>query len=124
MTKQLLAPLVLKPNCSIWLYRYGFTLASGNTFMMPFLGAKSTVWRQILEYDYDPRKHSDIGQGIRAWIDKFGLVMNLGTNYTWEVDQHISSRAILQSGLCSLPPENGLWKEVKLEPRLSEHLEV
>ena len=39
------------------------------------------------------------------------------SDYTWEVDQKISSRAIMKSGLCSLPPENKLWKEINIEPR-------
>ena len=38
------------------------------------------------------------------------------SDYTWEVDQKISSRAIMKSGLCSLPPENKLWKEINIEP--------
>ena len=42
--------------------------------------------------------------------------MENGT-YTWEVDQHITSRAILESGLCSLPADNGLWQALSLEDK-------
>ena len=122
MTKQIIAPIVLLPERSIWLYRYGFTLASGSTFMMPFIGAKSHVWRNILKYDYDPTIHSDIGQGLNDWIKKYADYFTNGkTNlhknntYTWEVDQHITSRAILTSGLCSLPADNGLWNTLSLD---------
>lgn len=117
MTKQIIGPLVVKSGCSIWLYRYGLTLGAGNTFMMPFIGGKSHVWRKILEYDYMPESHSDIGQGIPKWIEKYKPLLNFGPDYTWEVDQKISSRAIMKSGLCSLPPENKLWKEINIEPR-------
>ena len=78
MTKQIIGPLVVKSGCSIWLYRYGLTLGAGNTFMMPFIGAKSHVWRKILEYDYMPESHSDIGQGIPKWIEKYKPLLNFG----------------------------------------------
>ena len=119
MTSQIIGPLVVMKQCSIWLYRYALTFGAGNTFMMPFIGARSSVWRNILEYDkvYDSAVHTDIGRGIRAWIDRFSLVLNFGPDYTWETDQKISSRGILKSGLCSLPPDNKLWQEVNPEPR-------
>lgn len=119
MTRAIIAPILMLPERSIWLYRYGFTMGTGNTFMMPFIGATVKAWRSMLEYNsYDPDIHTDIGQGIRQWIDQYGKYMRFGADYTWEVDQHISSRAILSSGLCSLPAENGLWKELNLEPRV------
>ena len=118
MTKQIVAPLVLLSDRSIWLYRYSFTLGTGSTFMMPFIGAKAHVWRSMLKYkSYDPQIHSDIGQGIKAWIDQYGRYMEFGEDYTWEVDQHITSRAILESGLCSLPEDNKLWSDLNLKPR-------
>mgnify|MGYP007064228651 CR=1 FL=1 len=78
MTKQIIAPIALLPDRSIWLYRYGFTLGSGSTFMMPFIGAKVWVWKDILKYDYDPTIHSDIGRGLRAWIDKYAALITNG----------------------------------------------
>ena len=50
MTKQIISPIVLLPERSIWLYRYGFTLSSGATFMMPFIGCRVDVWKKILRY--------------------------------------------------------------------------
>ena len=122
MTRELIAPIVLLPERSIWLYRYGFTLASGSTFMMPFIGSKVRVWKDILRYDYDPNIHSDIGQGLSEWIKKYAdyftngeTNMHESNEYTWEADQHITSRAIMKSGLCSLPSENKLWSSLSLE---------
>ena len=78
MTRQIIGPLVVRSEASIWLYRYGLTQGAGNTFMMPFIGARSHVWRQILEYDYDPEAHSDIRQGIPQWVQKYKPLLNFG----------------------------------------------
>ena len=43
--------------------------------------------------------------------------MNFSDTYTWDVDQHIVSYGILNSGYCTLPTQNKLWKELKLEPK-------
>ena len=43
--------------------------------------------------------------------------LNFSGDYTWDLDQHIATRAILGSGLCSLPRDSKLWREVNLEPR-------
>ena len=124
MTKEIIAPIVLLPERSIWLYRYGFTLASGSTFMMPFIGSRVSAWKQMMDYDYDPKIHSDIGQGLHRWIRKYASYFTNGdvnmyenNTYTWEVDQHITSRAIMDSGLCSLPKENQLWRTLSLDDK-------
>ena len=39
MTSDIYKPLLL-PGRQIWLYRYAFTLGTGATFMMPFIGIK------------------------------------------------------------------------------------
>ena len=136
MTNEMIAPLVRLKERSIWLYRYGLTYASGATFMMAFIGAKAHVWRDILKYDYNPKIHSDIGQGLPQWIEKYAQIFTNGNSnisnitsnntisaitkssnntYTWEVDQLIISRAILESGLCTLPANNSLWAAVNLK---------
>ena len=71
MTNEMIAPLVRLKERSLWLYRYGLTYASGATFMMAFIGARTHVWRDILKYDYNPDIHSDIGQGLPQWIEKY-----------------------------------------------------
>ena len=122
MTKQIVAPIAGLRDRSVWLYRYRFTQDSGGTFKMAFIGAKSRIWKKMLEYDYDPKIHSDIGQGLDKWIEKYAARFNASdaanlhksNNYTWEFDQHITSRAILASGLCSLPADNKLWNTLSL----------
>ena len=135
MSNEMIAPIVRLADRSIWLYRYGLTYASGATFMMAFIGAKAHVWRDILKYDYNPDIHSDIGQGLPQWISKYAQIFtkensdtrnitsintitaitkSSNNTYTWEVDQLIISRAILESGLCTLPANNSLWDAVNL----------
>ena len=96
MTKQIIGPLVVKSHCSIWLYRYGLTQGAGNTFMMPFIGARSHVWRKILEYDYDP-SFSDIGQGIPAWVEKYKPLLNFGPGNEPFIAYIISKRIMLST---------------------------
>ena len=135
MTNEMIAPLVRLKERSVWLYRYGLSYASGATFMMAFIGAKAHIWRDILKYDYNPNIHSDIGQGLPQWITKYAQIFtkensdtrnitsintitaitkSSNNTYTWEVDQLIISRAILESGLCTLPVNNSLWDAVNL----------
>ena len=92
--------------------------------MMPFIGSKVHAWKKMMEYDYDPDIHSDIGQGLHRWIRKHASRFTNGdvnmyenNTYTWEVDQHITSRAIMDSGLCSLPKENQLWRTLSLDDK-------
>ena len=35
-------------NFQMWIFRYKKTKAEGNTFMLPFLGAVASTWREIL----------------------------------------------------------------------------
>ena len=141
MSDEMIAPIVRLPERSIWLYRYGITHATGNTFMMAFIAAKAHVWKDILKYDYNPQIHSDVGQGLHDWIKKYAHYFTTGTTshhnitenntitaitksrnntYTWEVDQLIISRAILSSGLCSLPSNNSLWTKVSLDNQVKK----
>ena len=119
MTKQIIGPLVVKSGCSIWLYRYGLTLGAGNTFMMPFIGAKSHVWRKILEYDYMPESHSDIGQGIPKWIEKYKPLLNFGPG-TYCISDFTKSEDVfrlswLKTGQDSVPePFIGLANYTKM----------
>ena len=118
MTKDIYKPLLL--DRKIWLYRYGFTLGSGSTFMMPFIGIKASVWKDILEYDVsmDRPDKGLLGNGLPAMIQNYGKKMNFNDDYTWDIDQHVLSYAILNSGLCSLPTANNLWSELNLKPNL------
>jgi len=119
MTKDIYKPLLL-PGRQIWIYRYAFTMGTGATFMMPFIGIKASVWKNILQYDLsmDQPDKGLLGNGLPKMIEDYGTKMSFSESYTWDIDQHILSHAILSSGLCSLPGDNKLWKELNIEPRV------
>ncbi len=107
MTPDILRPL-RHAHKQVWLYRYELTLSSGYTFMMPFIGARARTWKDMLKhYDGD----------LPAMVNKYRTLLGLSVDYTWDTDQHIVSYAIMTSGLCSLPKDNKLWQELKLEPK-------
>jgi len=105
MTPDILKPLKLKQK-NIWIWRYELTHNTGYTFMLPFIGATSSIWRRMLWYK----------GSLVEMVDHYGTLMDFKDDYTWDVDQHIVSRSILESGVCNLSPSNPLWKEVKLKP--------
>ena len=83
MTPQIYQPLKM-PKKKIWLYRYSNTVSSGSTFMMPFIGAKAYVWREILEYNEsdDFPDQGIIGNNIPTMIKSYGMKMNFNDSYT------------------------------------------
>jgi len=125
MTPEIYKPLMLI-NRKIWLYRYAFTLGSGSTFMMPFIGAKAHVWREMLEYDAteDDLNQGILGNNIPKMIKTYSKKMNFSENNTWDEDQHIVSYGILSSGYCTLPISNNLWKELGLQPNFFDDTET
>ena len=106
MTPEIAHPLTVLRKKKIWLYRYELSQNMGYTFMMPFIGARAGVWKDILDYN----------GSLEEMIKSYGKKMNFSDDYTWDVDQHIVSHAILSSGLCTIDSGNKLWKELNLEP--------
>ena len=53
---------------------------------------------------------------VSSMVSHYRDLMNLSTDYTWDVDQHIVSYAIISNKLCGLQKSNKLWAELKLEP--------
>ena len=105
MTPEILRPL--KKKVSVWIWRYELTYHAGYTFMMPFIGARSNTWRKILWYNGT----------LDSMVSHYRDLMDLSTDYTWDVDQHIVSYAIISNKLCSLQKTNKLWDELKLEAK-------
>ena len=92
------------------LYRYELSYFTGYTFMMQFMAMRARTWRDILG-----RRE---GEGLSEFVARHRAAMpELSGNYTWDLDQHIATRAILGSGLCSVPGDSKLWREVNLKPR-------
>ena len=56
---------------------------------MPFIGAYSQTWRDILIYDSskDDPENGILGTGIPKMIDLYRTFMNFSESYTWDIDQ-------------------------------------
>ena len=117
MKREIVNPLLL-PDIKIWIFRYMLTYVTGYSFHMVFIAMKKTFWKQILHYDssLDEPNIGLIGNGLPKMIFEYGKKMIFDQN-TWDIDQQILSHAILESGLCSLPESNNLWKQVNLKSR-------
>ena len=74
-----------------------------------FMAMRARTWKAILGRRED--------ESLYEFVERFKGALNFSGNYTWDLDQHIATRAILGSGLCSLPGDSKLWREVNLEPR-------
>ena len=81
----------------------------GYTFMMQFTAMRARTWKAILG-----RRE---GEELSEFVARYKEMMDFRGEYTWDLDQHIATRAILGSGLCSVPGDSKLWREVNLEPR-------
>jgi len=104
MTTEILRPL--KKKVSVWIWRYELSYQMGYTFMMPFIGARSKTWKSMLWYN----------GSLSSMVSHYRDIMDLSSDYTWDVDQHIVSHSIISNKLCSLQKTNKLWAELKLEP--------
>lgn len=50
-------------------------------------------------------------------VNKYRKSLDLKKDITmWDYDQTIISRILMEHQLCAVPPENELWKKVKLTP--------
>ena len=72
--------------------------------MMPFIGAKAHVWKEMIEYDAsnDDINKGILGNGLPQMIEKYSKKMNFSDTYTWDVDQHIVSHPLGKFGNFSL----------------------
>ena len=73
------------------------------------MAMRARTWRAIL----GRREGEALGEFVARWKG----ALDFSGDYTWDLDQHIATRAILGSGLCSVPGDSKLWREVNLEPR-------
>ena len=107
MTGDILKPL--KKPFIVWVWRYELSYNTGYTFMMPFIGARAKTWASLL-------KHSTNSSDLAATNRRL-LGLPDSPADSWDLDQRILTRAILDAGHCSLPASHALWKELKLDPK-------
>ena len=94
-----------RPKFDGWIFQYKHTLRRGYTFAMDYIAFRQRIWKQLFK---------DINSPIEL-TDKYYEENFLNLTYTWDHDQLIISRVILESGLCSLPAHHTLWREVGLD---------
>ncbi len=96
----------------VWLYQYQDSLRFETPLSMSFVAMRARTWSQVLEGAESPE---DL-------VARHACQMNLHFQTPWSYDQLILSRAVLKSGLCSLPGQNRLWDRVRLDPDTLEDL--
>ncbi len=100
------------PQYKGWIYQYSHTLigGGGETFPMDYLAFKSKTWQEM------------IGKGgvdtPEKLVEKYRPVLNLSLTNTWDHDQKIITRVILEKGICSLPKGHLMWKAMRLDPKI------
>ena len=94
MKKSILDPIHRNPDKSVWIFQYDTSVQFGFTFSMSFTALRSHTWKSILK---NPKSTDEL---INIFRDKLQLQK---FNTTWDYDQLIMTRAILESRLCSFP---------------------
>lgn len=107
MKKTVLDPILRNRDKSAWVFQYDTSVEYGFTFSMSFTAMRAETWQDILD---SPKDVNDIIEHFRDKLD-FGH-----RNSSWEYDQLIMTRAILESKLCSFPRNNSLWAHLNMEP--------
>ena len=80
------------------------------SFPMSMLAMKAATWSRMLNFSTSVAELSKLpGSRRRVFTDK-GDTMD-----TWEVDQSVTTTAILRSGLCSVPDSCSLWTKLGLK---------
>jgi hypothetical protein len=106
--KSILDPIIRNKDKSVWVFRYDTSVKFGFTFSMSFIGMRSALWRQVLE---NPDTVQDLVGNFQDRLELDQL------NTTWDYDQLIVTRAILESKLCTFPRDSQkLWSMIKMSP--------
>ena len=108
MTPDILLPLTNASSVSVWVWRYELSYVSGYTFMMPFIGARSETWQEMIWYN----------GSLAATVTHYKNLLNISQEADfWDTDQDIVSYAIITNRKCSLQKSNNVWAKLNLPPR-------
>ena len=108
MTSDILLPLTNASSVSVWVWRYELSYASGYTFMMPFIGARSQTWQEMIWYN----------GSLAATVNHYKNLLNISQEAElWDTDQDIVSYSIIAHKKCSLQKSNTVWAKLNLPPR-------
>ena len=81
------------------------------SFPMSMLAMAAGTWSKLLNYSTTVTELSKLPGSRQRVFTEQGDTMD-----TWEVDQSVTTTAILQSGLCSAPVNSSLWTKLGLKP--------
>ena len=108
MTPDILLPLTNASSVSVWVWRYELSYTSGYTFMMPFIGATSQTWQEMIWYN----------GSLAATVSHYKNLLNISQEAEqWDTDQDIVTYSIIANKKCSLQKSNNVWAKLNLPPR-------
>ena len=61
----------------MWVWRYELSYVNSYTFMMPFIGARSVTWSQMIWYN----------GSLAGMVSHYKNMMNISDSETWDTDQ-------------------------------------
>ena len=104
MTPKILEPL--KRNVKVWIWRYELSYVNSYTFMMPFIGARSSTWKEIIWFYGD----------LQETVNHYRKLIKISSTEAWDIDQDIVTYSLLTNKLCSLQENNKVWSKLHLDP--------
>ena len=108
MTADILLPLKKQRSVSAWVWRYELSYTNGYTFMMPFIGARSKTWQEIIWYN----------GSLAATVSHYKSLLNMSQEAEfWDTDQDIVTYSLVANKVCSLQKSNALWQKLNLPPK-------
>jgi len=94
--EQFLKPL--HQSYQVWIYWWEAVVFLNESFPMSMLAMKAKTWSTLLNFSTTVLELSKLPGSKRRVFTEEGDTMD-----TWEVDQSVTTTAILQAGLCSAP---------------------
>ena len=117
MTKEIISPMLSQPGMTAWVPQYTDTAhistGKGETFNQNLVAMKAAAWRDITGYQ------GDIQELVRRYRKDLDVVDDKSS---WYTDQLITTWALLNSSVCTVPVTSGLWKMpgLKFDPNLDD----
>ena len=122
MKPSILEPIERNPDKSVWVFQYDDSAKHNSTFSMSFTAMRSQTWKQLLQNSQSTTElienfNEKLQLKQREFLTFYNSAVCLHFKYffyisgelTWDYDQLIMTRAILESRLCSFPSNSSLW---------------
>ena len=117
MTEEILSPLLSQPSMTAWVPQYADTAdistGRGETFNQNLVAMRAADWRKITGYQ------GDLTELVRHYREDLAVV---DSQSSWYTDQLITTWALLNSRVCTVPATSGLWRMpgLKFDPNLDD----